>query len=57
MVTLICQMVNIDAMQFSFTPEKRTTDELFIVQQLQEKHLAANNRLYIAFVDLEKTFD
>ena len=57
MVTLICQMVNIDAMQFSFTPGKETIDELFVVRQLQEKHLAANKRLYIAFVDLEKTFD
>ena len=25
--------------------------------QLQEKYLAANKRLYIAFVDLEKAFD
>ena len=57
MVTLIRQMVDIDAMQFSFTPGKGTTDALFIVRQLQEKHLAANKRLYLAFVDLEKAFD
>ena len=30
-----------------------TTDAIFIVRQLQEKHLAANK----AFVDLEKAFD
>ena len=30
---------------------------IFIVHQLQEKHLAANKHLYIAFVDLEKAFD
>ena len=29
----------------------------FIVRQLQEKHLAANKPLYMAFVDLEKAFD
>ena len=31
-----------------------TTDAIFIVRQLQEKHLAANKPLYMAFVDLEK---
>ena len=34
-----------------------TTDAIFIVRQLQEKHLAANKLLYMAFVDLEKAFD
>ena len=34
-----------------------TTDEIFIVRQLQEKHLAANKPLYMAIVDLEKAFD
>ena len=34
-----------------------TTDAIFIVCQLQEKHLAANKPLYMAFVDLEKAFD
>ena len=29
----------------------------FVVRQLQEKYLAANKRLYMAFVDLEKAFD
>ena len=34
------------------------TDEIFIVHQLQEKHLIANNPLYMAFVYLEtKAFD
>ena len=31
--------------------------QFFIVRQLQEKHLAANKPLYMAFVDLEKAFD
>ena len=34
-----------------------TTDAIFIVRQLQEKHLAANKPLYMAFVDLKKAFD
>ena len=34
-----------------------TTDAIFVVRQLQEKYLAANKRLYMAFVDLEKVFD
>ena len=35
------------------------TDAIFVVRQLQEKYLpvAANKRLYMAFVDLEKAFD
>ena len=33
------------------------TDAIFIVRQLQEKHLAANKPLYMAFIDLEKAFD
>ena len=34
-----------------------TTDAIFVVRQLQEKYLAANKRLYMAFVVLEKAFD
>ena len=34
-----------------------TTEVIFIVRQLQEKQLAANKPLYMAFVDLEKAFD
>ena len=30
---------------------------IFVVRQLQEKYLAVNKRLYMAFVDLEKAFD
>ena len=43
--------------QFSFVPGRGTTDIIFVVRQLQEKYLAANKRLYMAFVDLEKAFD
>ena len=34
-----------------------TTDAIVVVRQLQEKYLAANMRLYMAFVDLGKAFD
>lgn len=54
---LIRQRVLIDDMQFGFMPGRGTTDAIFIVRQLQEKYLAANKPLYMAFVDLEKAFD
>ena len=44
-------------MQFGFMPGRGTTDAIFILRQVQEKHLAANKPLYMAFVDLEKAFD
>ena len=53
---LIRQMVSIDYSQFGFAPGRGTTDAIFVVSQLQEKFLAVNKRLYMAFVDLEKTF-
>ena len=54
----ICQMVNIDEMQFVFVPGRGTTDAPFIVRQLQEKYITtANKRLYFAFIDVEKAFD
>ena len=40
-----------------FVPGRGTTDAIFVVRQLQEKYLAVNKRLYMAFVDLEKAFD
>ena len=51
------QFVSIDDSQFGFAPGRRTTDAIFVEKQLQEKYLAANKRLYMAFVDLEKAFD
>ena len=54
---LIRQVVSIGDSQFGFVPGRGTTDAIFVVRQLQEKYLAANKRLYMAFVDLEKAFD
>ena len=49
--------VEIDNMQFGFTPGKSTTDAIFILRQLQEKYLSKKKELWMAFVDLEKAFD
>lgn len=49
--------VDVDEMQFGFMPGKSTTDAIFIVRQLQEKHLAKGRDLFFAFIDLEKAFD
>ena len=54
---LIRQVVSIDDSQFGFVPGRGTTDAKFVVRQLQEKYLAANKRLDMTFVDLEKAFD
>ena len=51
---LIRQRVEIDEMQCGFMLGCGTTDAIFIVRQLQEKHLIANKPLYMAFVYLEK---
>ena len=54
---LIRQLVSIDYSQFGVIPGRGTTDTIFVVRQLQEKYLAANKRLYMTFIDLEKAFD
>ena len=54
---LIRQVVSVDDTQFGFVPGRGTTDAIFVVRQLQEKYLAVNKRLYMAFVDLEKASD
>ena len=54
---IISERISIDDMQFGFMPGRGTTDAIFILRQLQEKHLAKNRKLYFAFVDLEKAFN
>ena len=55
--TFVHRMVNIDAMWFGFVPGQVTTDAIFVLRQIQEKHCAVNKHLYITFVDLERAFD
>ena len=40
-----CQ-VSIDNMQFGFMTGKRTTDAIFIMRQVQDKHQAKNKKMY-----------
>ena len=51
-----CQ-VSIDNMQFDFMLGKGTTEAIFIMRQVQEKHQAKKKKLYYAFVDFEKAFE
>ena len=51
------QFVSIDDSQFCFLTGRGTTDAIVVEKQLQERYLAANKRLYMVFVDLEKAFD
>ncbi|XP_047482212.1 uncharacterized protein LOC125034470 [Penaeus chinensis] len=53
----IREVVDIGNMQFGFRPGRATTDAVFILRQLQEKHLEGNKSLYHAFVGLEKAYD
>ena len=53
----ISQRVVINDMQYGFMQGRDTTDAIFILRQLQEKHLVAGKPLYLAFIDLEQAFD
>ena len=53
----IRDMMKIDEIHFGFVPGRATADAIFVVCQLQEKHIDANKRLHFSFVDLEKAFD
>ena len=43
--------------QFGFRPNFRTTDSLFILQQLLHKYTKQHKELYVGFIDYEKAFD
>jgi len=43
--------------QFGFRPNSRTTDSLFILQQLLNKYTKQHKKLYVGFIDYEKAFD
>ena len=44
-------------MQFEFMTSHSTTNVIFILRQMQEKHHLKRITMYAAFVDLEKAFD
>ena len=43
--------------QFGFMPGRRTTDKIFAVRQLMEKHREKQKVLHLVFIDLEKAYD
>ena len=47
----------IDENQSGFIPGRSCVDNLFIIQQLIEKHMSHNHELFLAFIDLEKAYD
>ena len=49
--------MSIDSMQFGFMSIKGTIDLIFTMRQVQERHQARKNKLYYAFVDLQKEYD
>ena len=51
------KLITVNNMQFGFSPGKGTTDAVFIIQQLQEKHIEVHKDLFLTFVDLEKAYD
>ena len=51
------KLIKVNNMQFGFSPGKGTTDAVFIILQLQEKHLEVHKDLFLTFVDLEKAYD
>jgi hypothetical protein len=50
-------MVKVDEMQFGFSPGKGTTDAIYIIRQIQERHREKGKELFYAFIDLEKAYD
>ena len=46
------KLTTVNNMQFGFSPGKGTTDAVFIILQLQEKHLEVHKDLFLTFVDL-----
>ena len=53
----IRKLITVNNMQFGFSPGKgTTTDAVFIILQLQEKHLEVHKDLFFTFVDLEEAY-
>ena len=51
------KLITVNNRQFGFSPGKGTTDAVFIIQQLQEKHIEVHEDLFLTFVDLETAYD
>ena len=55
--SLTRSQVDINNIQFDFMPGCSTTDAIYILQQMQEKHLINKRKIYFTFVDLVKAID
>ena len=53
----IRSQVVINDMKFGFRPGCSTTDAIYILQQMQEKHFIRKKKIYFAFIDYEKAFN
>jgi hypothetical protein len=51
------KIVNIGTKQFGFMPSRSTTDVIFILRQMIEKHQEGQENLHCVFIDLEKAYD
>ena len=51
------KLITVNNVQFGLRSGKCTTDAVFIIQQLQEKHIEVSTCLFFTFVDLEKAYD
>ena len=51
------QETQISEEQFGFMPGRRTTDAIFALRQMIEKHRERQKELHLVFIDLEKAYD
>ena len=49
--------MNLDENQSGYILGRSCVDNLFIIQELIEKHISNNHEPFLAFVDLEKAYD
>ena len=55
--TRLRAMVEIGEEQFGFMPNRSTTDAIFALRQIIEKHREGHENLHCVFIDLEKAYD
>ena len=49
--------MTVDEIQLGLTPERVTIDSVFTLRRPQEEYCAKGKKIYMCFVDLEKTID
>ena len=54
---MLRRLAKVNQMQFGFMPGRSTVNAIFILRRMQASYLEKNRKLFIFFVDLEKTFD